>query len=297
VKPVPGTALVGVAYMLMAGLFFSVLDTTAKYVATSVTLVMLLSIRFLMQALVSTLVLLPLHGRALFQISQPRLQLLRGTLLATSTVMAVSGLKLMPIGEFTAIVMVTPMLVTVLAVTVLKQRIAPMQWLFVMGGLAGTLMIIRPGAHSLGWGALLPLGCLLSNSLFQLLTGHLGRHDSAASTHFCSVWFCAALATVALPLGWQVLDSSSLWGLMLLMGVIGAAGHFVLTQAYQHAPTVVLMPFMYGHIGFAVLGGWLVFDHIPDQWAVLGMLVIAASGIASAWVTARPAGQTKEARS
>ncbi len=296
-KPVPATALVGVAYMLMAGLFFSVLDTTAKYVATSVTLVMLLSIRFLMQALVSTLVLLPLHGRALFQISQPRLQLLRGTLLAGSTVMAVSGFKLMPVGEFTAIVMVTPILVTVLAVTVLKQRIAPIQWLFVTGGLVGTLMIIRPGGQSLGWGALLPLGCLLSNSFVQLLTSHLGRHDSAASTHFCSVWFCAVLAAIALPMGWQVLDSYKLWGLMLLMGFMGAAGHFVLTQAYQHAPAVVLMPFMYGHIGFAVLGGWLVFDHIPDQWAVLGMLVIAASGVASAWFTAYPGVQIKEAPS
>ncbi len=84
---------------------------------------------------------------------------------------------------------------------------------------------------------------------------------------------------------------------MLLMGFMGAAGHFVLTQAYQHAPTVVLMPFMYGHIGFAALGGWLVFDHIPDRWAVLGMLVIAASGIASAWLTARAGVQAKEVQS
>jgi drug/metabolite transporter (DMT)-like permease len=167
--------------------------------------------------------------------------------------------------------MVTPMVVTVLAVTLLKQRIAPVQWLFVMGGLIGTLMIIRPGANSLGLGALLPLGCLLSNSVFQLLTSHLGKHDSAASTHFYSVWFCAVLPKVTLPLSWQVLDSPTLWGLMLLMGVMGAAGHFVLTQAYQHAPTVFLLPFMYGHIGLAVLG----------------MLVIAASGIASAWMTVR----------
>jgi drug/metabolite transporter (DMT)-like permease len=193
--------------------------------------------------------------------------------------------------------MVTPILVTVLAVTVLKQRIAPIQWLFVTGGLVGTLMIIRPGGQSLGWGALLPLGCLLSNSFVQLLTSHLGRYDSAASTHFCSVWFCAVLAAIALPMGWQVLDSYKLWGLMLLMGFMGAGGHFVLTQAYQHAPTVVLMPFMYGHIGFAVLGGWLVFDHTPDQWAVLGMLVIAASGVASAWLTAYPGDQAKEAPS
>lgn len=85
--------------------------------------------------------------------------------------------------------MVTPMLVTVLAVTVFKQPIASMQWLFVTGGLAGTLMIIRLGDQSLGWGALLAIGCLVSNSFFQLLTSHLGRHDSAASTHFSASGF------------------------------------------------------------------------------------------------------------
>lgn len=288
-RPGAASASTGVAYMLMAGLFFAVLDTTSKYVVGSVSVMMMLSIRYLMQALISTMALLPLHGRALLRVAQPKLQCARGALLAISTMLALYGLQLMPVGEFTAIVMVTPMLVTVLAVTLLKHRMAPVQWVFVMSGLAGTLFIIRPGEHSLGWGALLPLGCLLSNSIFQLLTSHLGRKDSAATTHFFSAWFCAALSLVVLPLSWSLLDSPLLWSLLLLMGVMGAAGHFVLTQAYQHAPPVVLMPFMYGHIGFAVLCGWLVFDHVPDRWAVLGMLIIAASGIASAWLTARSA--------
>ena len=203
----PATALGGIAYVVLAGACFAVLDSAAKYVAASVPVLMVLSIRYLLQALLSTAVLAPLRGRALLRTSQPWLQLLRGLLLMASTALAVLSLKLMPIGEFTAIIMVTPMAVTILAVTVLKERIAPLHWVFVAGGFVGTLMIIRPGGQDLGWAALLPLGCVLSNSVFQLLTSHLGKSENPATTHFCSVWVAAALATLALPLTWTLVDS------------------------------------------------------------------------------------------
>ena len=74
---------------------------------------------------------------------------------------------------------------------------------------------------------------------------------------------------------------------MLLMGLMGAVGHFVLVLAYQRAPAVTLMPYLYCHIGFAVLAGWLVFDHVPDRWAWFGILLIAACGVCGAWLTLR----------
>ncbi len=36
-----------------------------------------------------------------------------------------------------------------------------------------------------------------------------------------------------------------------------------------------------------MLGGWLVFGHVPDGWAMLGMLAIAVCGAGGAWLTAR----------
>jgi drug/metabolite transporter (DMT)-like permease len=45
------------------------------------------------------------------------------------------------------------------------------------------------------------------------------------------------------------------------------------------------MPYMYLQIGFGILGGWLVFDHVPDFWALVGMAMIAACGVAGGWLT------------
>ena len=289
-KHAAATALGGIAYVVGACACFATLDTATKYVALTVPVLMALWVRYMMQALFSTALLLPLHGRKLLLSRHPSLQLLRGLLLVASTVMAFFSLRLLPVGEFTAIVMVTPMAVTVLAVTLLKERIAPVHWLFVFGGFVGTLVIIRPGGDGLGWTALFPLGCMATNCVFQLLTGHLSKFDSPATTHFYSVWVGAVLATLALPLSWTLVDSPLLWALMLFTGFMGALGHFSLALAYQRAPASTLMPYLYCHVGFAVFAGWLVFAHVPDGWSWLGMAMVAACGICSAWLTVREKG-------
>jgi len=115
------TTLGGIAYVVLAGACFATLDTTTQYVALSVPVLMALWARYLIQALLSTAFLLPLHGRALFRTAQPRLQLLRGLLLISITALVFFSLRFMPVGELTAIVMATPMVVTVLLVLVFKQ--------------------------------------------------------------------------------------------------------------------------------------------------------------------------------
>lgn len=281
------SVLGGIGFVVLATACFAVLDTTAKYVSLSVPILMAVWVRYAVQAIVSTAILLPLHRRALFRTAQPRLQLVRGLLLIASTIVAFVSLKLVPVAEFTAILMVTPLAVTLLAATVLKEKVTKLHWLFVATGFAGTLVIVRPGQNELGWAALLPLGCVATNSLFQLLTSHLGKTEMPATTHFYSTWVGALLSTLALPFIWSAVDSPLLWVLMLMMGAVGAAGHFALTLAYQRARAVTLVPYLYFSIAFAVIGGWLVFSQLPDGWSWVGIGLITVSGICGAWLSAR----------
>jgi drug/metabolite transporter (DMT)-like permease len=69
------------------------------------------------------------------------------------------------------------------------------------------------------------------------------------------------------------------------MGVTGSVGHFLLILAYARAPAATLTPYLYAQIGFAMLGGWLVFAHVPDSWSVLGMVLVALCGAGGAWAT------------
>jgi drug/metabolite transporter (DMT)-like permease len=72
-----------------------------------------------------------------------------------------------------------------------------------------------------------------------------------------------------------------------LMGLMGTVGHFLLILAYQRAPAATLTPYLFCQIGFAMFGGWLVFNHVPDQWSLVGMVMIAVCGAAGAWLAVR----------
>lgn len=278
----------GIALVVLACACFAVLDSIAKVVVASVPVLMAIWARYLMQAIFTTAMLAPRYRRALWQVAHPWLQLLRGLLLAGTTLLALLALRFMPVGEFTAIVMLTPLAVTVLAVFVFRERVVPLQWLCVIGGFAGAMVIIRPGSGQFGWAALLALGCMAGSTAFQLLTSHMARlQENPAATHFLSGWAGALALTLALPLTWAEVDRPLLWLLMALMGVLAAGGHFMLTLSYQHASAVTLMPYLYFQVGFAVLAGLVFFSHRPDAASLLGMGMISCFGAASAWLTAR----------
>ncbi len=277
----------GIVCVVVAGLCFAMLDSTAKVVVASVPVLMVLWVRYLMQAVFSTVLLLPRHGASLFRPRHPWLQLLRGALLSVTTMLALWSLRFLPVGEFTAIVMVTPLTVTVLAVVLLRDHVVRLQWVLIIGGFVGTICIVRPGGEVFGWPAVSALACMAGNSAFQLLTSHLARTENAATTHFLSGWVGAIVMTLALPFAWSSVDTAVLWFMMVTMGVLASVGHFLLTLAYRYAPASTLMPYLYCHVGFAVLAGWIVFAHVPDGWSLTGIGLIAISGACSAWLTAR----------
>ena len=62
---------------------------------------------------------------------------------------------------------------------------------------------------------------------------------------------------------------------------------FMLIMAYFRAPAATLTPYLYTQIGFAMLGGLLVFSHVPDNLSLAGIVMIAVCGAAGAWLTVR----------
>ncbi len=285
--PRPRSALAGIALVLAAVACFAVLDTTTKVVSAGVPLLMALWFRYAFQAIGTTLVVLPLRGTSVFRTSHPRYQLLRGLLLMSSTMLAFFSLKHTPVAEFTAIVMMTPLVITLLAAYRLGEKVSLLRWALVIGGFVGTLIIIRPNSDDFNWALLLPLTLVATNTGFQLLTSKMAKTEDPVTMHFYTGWVGTVAATVLLPFVWTQVDSAALWAGLVLMGLMGTVGHFMLILAYQRASPAVLMPYLYGQIGFAMLGGWLVFSHVPDAWSLTGISMIAACGAAGAWLTIR----------
>ena len=193
----------------------------------------------------------------------------------------------MPVGEFTAIVMITPLAVTLLAATLLKEHVSRLRWALVAGGFAGTLVIIRPGGEAFGWASLLPLLLVASNASFQVLTSKLARTEDPITMHLYTGWVGTLLSALALPFAWAPLADPWLWAVLCFMGLSATVGHYFLIMAYYRAPAATLTPYLYTQIAFAMLGGLLVFSHVPDKLSLAGIAMIAVCGAAGAWLTVR----------
>jgi drug/metabolite transporter (DMT)-like permease len=282
-----GRILAGIGLVLVAVACFATLDTATKASTAGVPILMGVWFRYAFQAVATTAVLLPLHGTALLRTRHPRYQLLRGALLLVSSTLAFLSLRYMPLAEFTSIVLIAPLVITLLAATTLKEYVSPLRWVLVAGGFIGTLVILRPGGEAFSWAILLPIGLVLTNAWFQVLTSKLAQTENPLTMHFYTGWVGALIASLAVPFVWTELDSWHWWALLCLMGFMGTVGHFILILAYQRAPASTLTPYLYAQIAFAMLGGWLIFSQLPDRFSLIGMAMIAVCGAAGAWLTVR----------
>lgn len=293
----------GIALVVAMTACFATMDSTVKYLGAFLPVLVILWSRYSVQAASMGLWLLRSRrrpGGAGFRSAHPRFQFARGALLLTSSMFSFFALQHLPVAEFTAVNMLAPVAITLLAGWFLHERVSPLRWLLVGGGLLGALIMIRPGSGLFGWAILLPLAGMLCYAAFQVLTSKLAALESPYTTHFYT-GLTGSLALSAMLLASPVDLAPALRAalpeqlvLLLLIGTLGTSGHLMLVMAFRLAPTATLMPFLYTQLGMAVLIGWLVFRQAPDAWGWLGMAVIAVCGAASAWLNVREAAEARK---
>ena len=284
--PPPSTRRGGIVFMVAAVACFGALDTTSKVAAAVVPVLMAVWVRYLVQTVATAAVLWPRERTRLLRTRRPGLQFVRALLLVGSNALAYVSLRYIPVAEFTAIVMLTPLLLTIVAASALKERVSLLRWLCVGAGFVGTLVVMRPGRDLFEAAMLLPLLLVVCVTAFQIVTSRLAKSDRPGTIHFYSGFVGLLLTSLTLPLAWQA-QPLSMWLVMGLMGLLGTLGHFLLIVSYTRTSVAVLTPYQYLQILFAALGGWIVFDPVPDAWSGLGILLIAAGGVFGTWLTGR----------
>lgn len=277
---------------LAAMSMFALMDATTKYLSAVASLVLVLWSRYVIQTLIMGVWLKRGTGNR-FATRYPGYQFLRGLILISMGGSAYLSLQYLPLAEFTAIVMLAPILVTAIVGWKLKEPIGPLRWLVVCGGFLGTLVVIRPGSGMFSPAVLFPLATMLSSAAYSLSTSHLAKLEDPWKTQFYtgltgSVLFLPLMLYQVINVPPAMAGFTAMHLLMLLaIGVVAAMSHLVLVMAFSRASAAALMPFTYSQIGFAAVLSWVVFAHAPDSWAIAGMLTIALCGAATAWLNMR----------
>lgn len=281
----------GIALFLAAMLLFATLDATAKHLSATFPVPMLVWARYTFHFLLMVLLLAPSMRGRLVATRRPAAQILRALMLVATTGFGIAALKRMPLAETTALVFVTPLLVTVLAVGFLGEKVGRGKVIAVAAGFLGVLLIARPGGALSGAGVGFAFLAAVSYSFYQILTRKIAPFENAVTMVFYTALVGTVVMNVGLPWFWS--GPMPDWREALLigsLGIYGGTGHFLLTRAFRLAPASTLSPFLYVQLIWATLLGYGVFGQMPDGLAALGMVVIAASGLAIALGERRKSG-------
>jgi len=271
--------LKGIGLVAIAVLLFSVTDAISKYMTQHYPIGYILWIRFFFHTLVLIAIVGARQGLGFIRTRRPGIQFTRGLLLPFAALMYVSGISQMPLAETAAITFVSPFLVTLLAVMVLKEKVDLGQWLAIGFSFAGVLLIIRPGTNVFAWAALFPLGTAFAMAIYQVLTRRIAGLESPYTSIFYPGVIGLAVFSLALPFTWTTPLAWWHLALMIAGGVVNAASHLTLIRAFDFAPASRLAPFSYTQIVWSTLVAYVAFGDFPDAWSIAEIGVIAASGI------------------
>jgi len=274
--------LAGIGFMVMSVTAFSCMDAIGKWVATDRSVFQMLAVRSTV-ATVILLALLPFVGGT--SVLRTRLawgHALRSLLGLGAFTLFFAGLRAVPLADGVLVAFGSPFILTALSVPILREHVSLRQWVAVVLGFVGVVLIVRPTGSGIRPEAMLVVAASLCYALTMILTRLMTRGERSGEKSFAFVFYQlggqALVALFLLPFTWQPLPPRDL-GLLVVMGVLGLAANFGLTIAFRRAQVAVVAPFEYVALIWATLFGFFVFGDFPSLQVWLGAALIVVAGL------------------
>lgn len=274
-----------IAAMLVAMLFFALMDAVLKQLAAHYPVMQIAALRG-WTALPLVLVYIAWRRRwhTVWRVRWP-LHLLRGALGIAMLALFTASIRELPLSATYTLFFIAPLLIALLSMPVLGESVARAHWWAIAGGFAGVLIALQPqqadahfwtqlvsggGAAALGAAA-----CYAASAV----TGRLAsRSDSAESL---VLWMMVMMAFGGTALAWsQWTPVRAEHGALLLgLAVTGFIGQIAITEAFRHGQASAVAPFEYSALAWGAGLDWLIWQSLPGPSVWMGALVVIASGL------------------
>lgn len=275
----------GIAYMLLASLFFSVMNACVYGAKLAEPSVASTTVSFLRVVVNLLLLLIPALAagnlRALFGDARPALWL-RGLFGAAALMLSFAAIQRIGVGESAFLHATSGVFTALLSPFLLRQRNSALIWIAILMSLAGVGLLFNARldtADLMGRAIAVTSGFLAA--LAYLMVARSGRSNSPRTVvfYFCIVGVLLHLAYfakagVSWPQGLQA------WAWVMGSGLMATGAQLYMTRAYQQAPAAVVGAVGYTGPVFSLLWGAVLFDQVPDRTALFGGLLVLCGGVA-----------------
>ena len=268
------STLRGLAWMMLSGLLFVILNTTMRSIALTMNPIEVQALRYS----AGIIVMLPLIARTGLQAWRPASgwwgQVRRGIVHTTSLLLWFTALPHIPIADTTAISFTTPIFVMIGAVIFLGEKMIWERWVAAMIGFSGVVVVVGGGIS--GHGGAYTLLMLSSSPLIAasyLISKSLTKYDKPS---VIVAWQSITVAMLSLPIAafdwtWPTMAQ---WFLLLLCGLMGSTGHYCLTRAFVAADISATQPARFVDLAWSSAAGWIAFQEVPTKETLIGAAII-----------------------
>ena len=273
----------GAVWMLGAVASFTVMALSVRSLAATLSVYQILFLRSAVGLPLLVAVVLAMRGREglrLFRTANLKLQAVRNAMHIFGQLGWIYAITVLPFALVFAIEFTTPLWAVLLAALVLGEHPSRPQQLGLAIGLAGILVIVRPGPAGISWDLLVILGAALAFAGTFLGTRVLGRTDPPVAIPF---WMCVLQTPPGLVLAltdWRPVTLAHV-PTVLLIAAGGLAAHQCMSMALRLAPIARVLPVDYLRLPLIAVVGALFYAEPFDPFVLIGGAVVLAGVLVS----------------
>jgi drug/metabolite transporter (DMT)-like permease len=219
----------------------------------------------------------------------------RGIFAALGTICVYAGLAVLPMVDAVAIFFIQPLILTALSALVLGDRVGRLRWFAVCAGMTGAVLIIGPNFAAVGWGAMFPALAALFHGCSGLMARRWAGLARLSVFQFYAALVAVGVTSAALIGGWlserpelaprMITDFELVLVAVVALGSTGST--LMLTQALRIAPPSIVAPYLYVHIVWSTVMGFIFFGHVPSPRTLAGAGLVIGAGLLVWWREAR----------
>ncbi|NNE87825.1 MAG: DMT family transporter [Silicimonas sp.] len=186
--------------------------------------------------------------------------------------------SVLPLAQVYAFIFAAPLLITVLSIPILGERVGMHRWAAVVLGLAGVLIVLRPGAEPLTLGHIAGLTAALGTAFVSVITRKIGQQERSVVLMLYPMMANLLLMGLMLPFIYVPMPLDDL-GLQMIVAMGGFGGSLFIIAAYRAGDAAIVAPMQYSQIIWGTLLGLFFFAETPDRYTGIGAGIVIAAGL------------------
>ncbi len=212
----------------------------------------------------------------IYKTNNLKFHLIRSMINVPMMILGFAALMYIPLEQIKAIGFLSPILVVILSVLILKEKIYIIRILALIIGFVGVLIILRPGIIEINIGAYMVLLSGLLWSTVIIITKFMSKEDSPMTILTYQYTFVTIFTLPLALIYWTNPTLHSLY-YVFLAAIVGTVLHLCINNSYRLADLSVIQPVWFTQLIFASVFGFSIFGEIPDGWTWAGGILVFTS--------------------